>query len=95
MTPRTQAPPPATFARELLAWCNQRLAPPGVTLAADTPLFAARLVDSIRILDLIAWVERATGAPIPDAAIRMDNFRTVARIAEVFAAREEALDARA
>ena len=42
-------------------------------------------MDSIRILELIAWTERATGREVPDAQIRMDNFRTVRRIAEVFA----------
>ena len=80
--------------RDLLRWCNERLAPPGVVLAEDTPLFATRLVDSIRILELIAWVERAVGAAIPDAAIRMDNFRSVSRIAEVFGS-AEVPDARA
>ena len=93
-TAAPRAVPRAALERDLLAWCNERLAPPGVTLAADTPLFAARLVDSIRILDLIAWVERAVGAPIPDAAIRMDNFGSVARIAEVFGI-AEVHDARA
>ena len=74
------------FERAMLAWLNARFAPPGVAIVADTPLFADRLIDSIRILELIAWTERATGREVPDAQIRMDNFRTVRRIAEVFAA---------
>ena len=41
-------------------------------------------INSIRILKLIAWTEHATGQRIPDASIRMDNFRTVRRIAEAF-----------
>lgn len=72
------------FVAHMLAWLNLRLAPPGVSIAVDTPLFAGGLINSIRILEVIAWVERATGRTIPDAGIRMDNFATVARIAEVF-----------
>lgn len=79
------APGARAFIRAMLAWLNARFASPGVTIAADTPLFASCLMDSIRILELIAWTERATGREVPDAQIRMDNFRTVRRIAEVFA----------
>ncbi|HVE80455.1 MAG TPA: phosphopantetheine-binding protein [Gemmatimonadaceae bacterium] len=76
----------ARFVTEMLGWLNARLAPPGVRLEADTPLFASRAIDSIKILELIAWTERALGRPVPDPQIRLDNFRSVARIAEVFVA---------
>lgn len=72
------------FTVGLLDWLNRNAAPPGVVIEADTPLFADRLIDSLRILELIAWTERAVGAPIPDQMIRMDHFHSVARIAEVF-----------
>ncbi|MEJ7810358.1 MAG: acyl carrier protein [Gemmatimonadaceae bacterium] len=75
----------ARFVRALLVWLNRRLAPAGVVIGPDTPLFAAGLIDSIRILELIAWTERATGQTIPDSRIRMDNFRTPARMAAIFA----------
>jgi acyl carrier protein len=42
------------------------------------------VINSIRVLELIAWTERAIGREIPDGQIRMDNFQTVTRIAEVF-----------
>ena len=74
-----------TFIETMLDWLNGRLAPPGIRIDADTPLFRTGLIDSIRILELIAWTERATGRLIPDRDIHMDNFRTVSRIAEVFA----------
>lgn len=74
----------ARFAAELVAWINSRLVPPGVRVEADTKLFAAGLIDSMRILELIAWTERAIGEQIPDERIRMDSFRSAARIAEVF-----------
>lgn len=72
------------FVRQLLDWLNRKLAPPGVEIVADTPLFAGGLINSIRILELIAWTERATGLTIPDVMIRMDNFHSVRRIAEAF-----------
>jgi hypothetical protein len=72
--------PRARFTDAILAWLNARFAPPGVTIAADTPLFAGRLIDSIRILELIAWTDRV----IPDTMIRMDHFHTVDTIARTF-----------
>ena len=78
------APTRESFVRETLAWVNRRFAPAGPPVSADTPLFAGGLVNSLGILELIAWTERAAGRRIPDVDIRMDNFRTVARIAEVF-----------
>lgn len=90
------APPAASpdairaFERAMVAWLNARLLPPGVSVDAHTPLFETGLIDSIRILDLIAWTECASGRRIPDEAIRMDRFRTVATIAATFATREPA-----
>jgi hypothetical protein len=76
---------PASFVTELLAWLNARFAPDGPMITAHTPLFVGGLLNSIRILDLIAWTECAIGQEIPDAQIRTDNFGTAARIAELFA----------
>lgn len=75
------------FIDTMLDWLNRTIAPPGVTIGAETPLFRSGIVNSIRILELIAWTERATGRPIADRDIRMDNFQSVARIAELFADR--------
>ena len=72
------------FISDMLEWLNRRLAPPGVTIEAETPLFRTGIINSIRILELIAWTERATGRTIPDREIRMDNFQSVGRIADVF-----------
>lgn len=88
----------AAFLRDLLAWLNRRFARDGMTIDADTPLFAGRLIDSLRILELIAFTEHTLGVRIPDSAIRMDNFATAERIAAVFSCgsrddREDAADA--
>ena len=73
-----------TFITELLEWLNRRLAPPGATIGATTPLFADGLINSIRILKLIAWTEQAIGHAIPDDQISMDNFASAERIADSF-----------
>ena len=80
-----ETPARAALLTDLLAWLNRRFAPDGPPILADTPLFAGGLLDSLRILELIAWTERAIGREIPDAAIRTDNFASAARIAELFA----------
>jgi acyl carrier protein len=72
------------FAVEMSAWLTERLARPGVTVQTHTSLFGSGLIDSMRILELIAYTERAIGRMIPDGLIRMDNFSSIARIAEVF-----------
>lgn len=75
----------ATFVMRTVAWINGTLVPSGVTVDADTPLFANGLINSIRVLQLIAWTEHALDMRIPDARIRMDHFRTVQHIADAFA----------
>ena len=73
-----------TFIADMLGWLNEEIAPKGVVVTEDTQLFAGRLLDSLRVLELIAFTEQALGSAIPDAQIRMDNFQTVSRIASVF-----------
>jgi hypothetical protein len=72
------------FVAEMLSWLNHRLVPSGVVVDADTALFRSGIINSIRILELIAWTERAIGRAIQDREIRMDNFQSVTRIAEIF-----------
>jgi acyl carrier protein len=74
-----------TFIARTVEWINRTLAPAGVTIDADTPLFAGGLIDSIKVLKLIAWTEHALALRIPDSRNRMDYFRTVRCIAETFA----------
>lgn len=72
------------FVRRMVAWLNDEVAPRGVHVTAETPLFASRLLDSLKVLELIAFTEQAIGRTIPDSHIRMDNFQTVGCIAAVF-----------
>ena len=75
----------AELRERLLAWLNERFAGDGPAILADTPLFVGGRLDSLRILELIAWTERAIGREIGDAEIRTDNFASAARIGDVFA----------
>ena len=77
------------FETALVRWLNSRFGSKGIVITADTPLFARGVIDSLGILELIAWTEMHTGQLVPDERIRMDNFGTVARIARVFV-REDA-----
>jgi acyl carrier protein len=72
------------FETAMVTWLNSRFASKGLVITADTPLFTKGLIDSLGILELIAWTEVNTGRTVPDERIRMDNFHTVARIAQVF-----------
>ena len=74
-----------TFVARTVAWINGTVAPAGVTIDADTQLFSSGLIDSIRVLQLIAWTEHALDIRIPDLRIRMDHFWTVRHIADAFA----------
>jgi acyl carrier protein len=50
----------------------------------ETALFEEGVVNSLRILDLIAFVEELTGTRIPDAAVRLETFRSIRAIAAAF-----------
>jgi acyl carrier protein len=83
------------FVDGMLAWLNDEVAPEGVLISAETQLFTSRLLDSLRVLELIAFTEQAIGSTIPDSQIRMDNFQTVSRIAAVFLREQESDNAAA
>ena len=85
MSTARSAPRRAVLLRELLVWLNDRFAREGPAIVATTPLFAGGLIDSLRILELIAWTERAIGREIADGEIRTDNFASAARIVDTFA----------
>ncbi len=74
----------AQFAARMVRWIREQLAPPGADVHAETLLFKDGILSSIKVLELIAWTEREIGRIITDAEIRLDNFRTVQRIADVF-----------
>jgi len=60
------------------------LRPSDVTIDEDTYLFDDGLIDSLKILLLIAFIEVETGRMIPDRDVVMSHFRTIRTIARRF-----------
>jgi acyl carrier protein len=72
----------------LLRFVNEHLLPDGVEpVDPTTPLFAGGRINSLRLLNLLAFVERTLDTEIPEEEIVMDRFHTVRRISEVFGTR--------
>ena len=55
------------------------------TIGLDTPLFESGLIDSLRVVELMAFVEHELGIRIPDDKLSMEFFRSAATIAGAFA----------
>lgn len=76
-----------TFETRLMEFVRRELVGPGAgPIDEETYLFDEGLVDSLKILQLIAFVEMQTGREIPDREVVMANFRTVRTIARRFGA---------
>ena len=73
--------------RSLLDFVRHRLVAEELAahIEPDTPLFEQRIVDSLRILELIAFIESATGRKIPDPQVVLANFRSIDTMASRFA----------
>jgi acyl carrier protein len=50
------------------------------TLRDDDSLLEARLLDSVQIINLVAWLEKHEGITIRDQDIVPDNFRSLNHI---------------
>jgi len=83
--------------QRLLKFTREKLAPREVAdgITVDTRLFEDRVIDSLKVLELIAFVQSALGRKIPDAQIVLANFRSIATIARVFSGVEPAATGRA
>jgi len=77
-------PTPEELERVLLHFVNVTLLGGGNAVDRDTRLFEDGYMNSLRILDLIAMVEKSLGTRIPDRSVRLANFGTIATIVRVF-----------
>ena len=77
-------PTPEELERQLTDFVNITLLGGGNAVDRDARLFEDGYMNSLRILDLIAMVEKALGARIPDRSVRLANFRTIGTIVSVF-----------
>jgi acyl carrier protein len=79
----------AGFERDLIeliavGLASRRRAKGRVEVDVHTPLFESGLIDSLAILELIAFVEGATGRTIPARQVQMKQFGTIDRICTAF-----------
>jgi acyl carrier protein/GNAT superfamily N-acetyltransferase len=77
---------PAELEQRLLKFTREKLAAREVAplITVDTRLFEDRVIDSLKVLELIAFVQSVLGRKIPDKHIVLANFRSIATIARVF-----------
>ena len=69
----------------LLRFINEELVKPGSPVVGeDTELFASGLLNSLRLLDLLAFVELLIDREIDDEEVVLDRFATPRRIGQFF-----------
>jgi len=80
------------FERRLTDFVNRSLlkSAEAPVVDAETPLFESGVINSLRILDLIAFVEKTLDVRIPDKAVRLQNFRSIRTIARFLLAADAA-----
>ena len=86
MTERASSAPVGVseFEQRLERFVNDTLLGGDGRVDRDTRLFEDGYINSLRILDLIAFIEKTLGRRIPDRAVRLANFRSIAAIAQAF-----------
>lgn len=77
-------PTPEEFERQLAHFITVTLLGGSAQVTRDTRLFEDGHMNSLRILDLIAVVEKTLGCRIPDRAVRLANFGSIAAIVRAF-----------
>jgi acyl carrier protein len=77
---------PRSSEDELLQYVRRELAPRR-RIGLETPLFERGRIDSMNVLRLIAYVERALGRRLRSRELVMANFRTVRAISVRFLGR--------
>jgi acyl carrier protein len=74
----------ATLEKRVLQFVRTELAGRPLVVDADSYLFDDGVIDSLKILQLIAFVELQIGRDIPDGDVVMEHFRTVRAMAARF-----------
>jgi acyl carrier protein len=85
-SPLTASLSVSEFETALVSFINtELLLDSNPTIGPDTALFEDGIIDSLKILNLLAFIESTVGRAIPDEEIVMKHFRTARVIAERFA----------
>ncbi|HKR10234.1 MAG TPA: hypothetical protein VJS39_13660 [Gemmatimonadaceae bacterium] len=82
--------------QDLLRFVREKLAAAEIatSITRETRLFEDRVVDSLKILELIAFVQSAIGRKIPDSQIVLANFRSIETISRVFTGVDSVIERR-
>ena len=78
--------PPGTFSRDgLRAWLIDRCpAAASAGLLDTTPLVERGILSSLQVVELLLWIEQATGRPVDVTALVPGSFRDVRTICATF-----------
>jgi acyl carrier protein len=79
--------------RAVLTFVNDHLLRGKATVTASDRLFEDGYLDSLRVLELIAFIEEAVQRKVPDRGVRLANFRSVRAIARAFGGDARLMDA--
>ena len=76
-----------TLEQDLIKFIRENLISDGqpADIAEDEPLIDRGVIDSMGMLQLMMFIEERTGVRISDDEVTVDNFQTVARIAQMVA----------
>ncbi len=68
---------------ELVELINEELTlDPSITVDADTDLLETETVDSLGVVEIVAWLEERLGTKIAPADVTFEHFGTVQRMAD-------------
>ena len=71
----------AVFAAELLELLNDELSlDPTIPIEHDTDLLITGLVDSLGVIQVVAWMEEELGVSIDPVDVTLENFQTAGRM---------------
>lgn len=76
----------AQFSKEFLKFINTELLDKKhtITVSENTKLFEKQIINSLKIIALIAYVEKKLRIRIPDAMVSMEHFSSVKTIVDTF-----------
>jgi acyl carrier protein len=66
---------------QVLEFVNERLARAGPVTDLALDLMAARIIDSMAMLELVVWLEQTFGLRVKNEDLTAENFRSVAVLA--------------
>lgn len=71
------------IADDLLTFINDEISlDPTQEIGLDTDLLLTGLVDSLGVVEIVAWIEDATGGTVDPSDVVLEHFQTVQRMVD-------------